>query len=114
MSKGVIYEVTLVDFIVRQDMEANGKFYKQVWTKPKRNEYEFPNTDLDEIVFSLKCFQGTLVSKPLTLLDDASVDDEEVKAPIYLTQYTQRQTFAEIKSFTLKKLIGSLKRKEVA
>ena len=56
LSKGVIYELTLVDFIVRRDMEANGNYYKQVWTKPKRNEYEFPNTDLDEVIYSLKCF----------------------------------------------------------
>lgn len=28
MTKAVIYEVTMVDFIVRQDMEANGKYYK--------------------------------------------------------------------------------------
>ena len=27
-SKAVIYEVTLVDFVVRQDMEANSKYYK--------------------------------------------------------------------------------------
>jgi|LakMenE18May11ns_1017448.scaffolds.fasta_scaffold9477276_2 hypothetical protein len=61
-------------------MEANGKFYKQIWTKPKRNEYEFPNSDLDEIVYSLKCFQGTMIPKPLP-----SADDEEAKEPTYLT-----------------------------
>jgi hypothetical protein len=50
-----------------------------------------------------------MIPKPLP-----SEDGEEAKEPIYLTQYTQRQTFENIKSPTLKKLIGSLKRKEVA
>ena len=28
LTKAIIYEVTLVDFVIRQDMEANGKYYK--------------------------------------------------------------------------------------
>jgi hypothetical protein len=55
-TKQVIYEVTLIDFVVRQDMEANGKYYKQVWKKARKNEFELPNTPLDEVVFSVKCF----------------------------------------------------------
>lgn len=41
---------------MRQDMEANGKYYKQVWQRAAKNEYELPNSDLDELVYNLKVF----------------------------------------------------------
>ena len=63
-TKAVIYELTLVDFVVRQDMEANSKYYKQVWQRAAKNEYELPNTDLDEFVYSIKAFQGEMLPMP--------------------------------------------------
>lgn len=36
LSKAVIYEVTMVDWIERMDMEANGLMYKQIITKPSK------------------------------------------------------------------------------
>jgi len=54
LSKAVIYDCTLIDLIERQDLEANGNYYKQVWTKPSKKEYEHPVNDPDEFVFSLK------------------------------------------------------------
>jgi len=59
-------------------MEANGKYYKQVWRKARKNEYELPNTDLDELVYSIKCFQGEMLPVP--------ADGEEPdQPPNYLT-----------------------------
>jgi hypothetical protein len=45
-------------------MEANSKYYKQVWQRAAKNEYELPNTDLDEFVYSIKAFQGEMLPMP--------------------------------------------------
>jgi len=44
----IIYEVEMVDFVPRVDIEANGNFYKYVDQHPDKAEWETP-TDLDEI-----------------------------------------------------------------
>lgn len=77
VSKQVIYEVTLVDFTIRQDMEANGKYYKQIWHRARKNEYELPNTPLDEVVFSVKAFQGEMLPVP--------TEGVETEDPEYVT-----------------------------
>ena len=54
ISKAVIYEVTMVDWIERMDMEANGLMYKQVVQKSYKKEYELPNEEFDEVTFNMK------------------------------------------------------------
>jgi len=50
--------VTLVDFVERMDVEANGNFFKQQITKAKKWEHETANSPLDEVVFDVKLFQN--------------------------------------------------------
>ena len=56
-TKAVIYEVTMIDWIERMDMEANGLMYKQVFKKAPKKEYELPNEEFDEIYYDLKLWQ---------------------------------------------------------
>jgi len=56
----IIYEVELIDFIERQDIEANGIFYKLFSEKCHKNEWETPS-DRDEIKYSLTIRQGDSV-----------------------------------------------------
>ena len=53
MSKGIIYEVKLLDWVERVDIEANGLFMKTFKTKALKREYEHPG-EKDEITISLK------------------------------------------------------------
>ena len=53
-SKAVIYEVTMVDWIERMDMEANGLMYKQVFRKAAKREYELANQEFDEVTCTYK------------------------------------------------------------
>ena len=57
-SKAVIYEVTLVDWVQRMDMEANGLMWKQTSVKPGKREYELPNEDFDEVVYNMRLWQS--------------------------------------------------------
>ena len=43
ISKGVIYEVKLLDWIERVDIEADGNFLKTFSEKPKKGEWETPS-----------------------------------------------------------------------
>ena len=57
-SKAVIYELTLVDWIERTDMEANGLMYKQWINKQSlKKEHELPNEQYDEVTYSAKIWQ---------------------------------------------------------
>lgn len=61
LKKGIIYEVTLVDWIERIDIEADGLFLKQFITKPETKHWEKP-ADRDEIILGcLKLSQGDKV-----------------------------------------------------
>ena len=48
LKETLIYEVELVDYQERQDIEGNGMFYKYYETKAHKNEWETP-ADRDEI-----------------------------------------------------------------
>jgi hypothetical protein len=56
-SEQIIYEVELVDYVERQDVEADGNFYKYFLTKPDKNEWETPKDD-DEIKINLLITQS--------------------------------------------------------
>ena len=68
--------MTMIDWIERMDMEANGLMYKQVITKPSKKEYEMPNEEFDEVNYNMHLWQS-----PSLLLFDAPIDQngEEVK-----------------------------------
>jgi hypothetical protein len=51
ISESVVYDVELVDFIERIDLEANGNFFKYFEIKPENKEWQCPS-DQDEIIFS--------------------------------------------------------------
>ena len=53
-SKAVIYDVTMIDWIERMDMEANGLMYKEIITKASKKEYELPNEEFDEVTYNMK------------------------------------------------------------
>mmetsp|Transcript_40013 Transcript_40013/g.52390 ORF Transcript_40013/g.52390 Transcript_40013/m.52390 type:complete len:116 (+) Transcript_40013:457-804(+) len=57
-SKAVIYEVTLLDWVERFDMEANGLMWKQMRVKPPKKEYELPNEDFDEVLYNIRVWQS--------------------------------------------------------
>jgi hypothetical protein len=57
-SKAVIYEVTMIDWVERMDMEANGLMYKQVVKKADKKEYELPNEEFDEVTYNMRLWQS--------------------------------------------------------
>lgn len=52
ISESIVYEVELVDFVERQDIEMNGLFLKLYVNKADKNEWETP-TDQDEFTLSI-------------------------------------------------------------
>jgi len=53
-TKAVIYEVTLVNWVERMDMEASGLMWKQITLKTPKKEYELPNEEFDEVVYNMR------------------------------------------------------------
>lgn len=92
MKKGIIYEVKLLDWVERVDIEANGNFLKTFIHKPESKEWERPS-DRDEISVSFKIFYDN--NEPLIVKDnwETNMSDSE----IYLS---------------LRKILESLKRSE--
>lgn len=82
MSKAVIYEVTMIDWVERMDMEANGLMYKQTFAKAPRKEYELPNEEFDEVLFNLRVWQSgsnSLIDAPPSAFSPSVEADEEMK-----------------------------------
>jgi len=52
----LIYEVTLVEWVERNDVDADGKIFKQIVTKARRNEHEHATDTLDVVTFDLRFF----------------------------------------------------------
>lgn len=69
-----------------------------------------PNQDIDQIVLNIKCFQGQMIPQP----EDNEEESKTDKQPHYLYQQTMTSIVDDFKSETLKKLIGTMKRNEVA
>jgi len=55
MTKGIIYEVTLLDWIERFDIEANGNFLKTFIAKAPKSSWSTPG-DIDEYVASFQVY----------------------------------------------------------
>ncbi len=73
-SKAVIYEVTMIDWVERMDMEANGLMYKQIVQKATKKEYELANEEFDEVTYNMRLWQS-----PSDQLLDVPVNNEEEK-----------------------------------
>lgn len=56
MKKGVVYEVKLLDWIEREDIDGDKIFIKQWIAKPTLKEYEKPK-DIDEVYFNVRIYQ---------------------------------------------------------
>ena len=82
-TKAVIYEVTMLDWVARMDMEANGLMYKEQFTKAAKKEYELPNEEFDEVSYKMHIWQSpndSLVDAPsLAIKAGESNEDEEKK-----------------------------------
>lgn len=52
---GIIYEVKLVDWIERVDVEADGNFIKAFINKPSKKEWERP-LENDEIIVNVSVY----------------------------------------------------------
>ena len=53
LNEKIIYEVELIDYIERLDIEGDGSLMKYYIVKPEKNEWESPQ-DMDEINFDIK------------------------------------------------------------
>lgn len=57
-TKGVIYDVVLLDWIDRTDMEGNSLVYKQWVSKAPKKEFELPNEPFDEVTYNIHVWQS--------------------------------------------------------
>ncbi len=55
MTKGIIYEVKLLDWVERVDIEADGNFLKTFINKPPKKHWEMPK-ERDEVCITIKAF----------------------------------------------------------
>ena len=100
MTKGIIYEVQLIDWVERVDIEANGNLIKTYIQKPVKKEWERP-TDIDDVNFSLKVFYKAT--------PDQGEDEPEV---LYELQNLQTTMSDERILLTFRKILESMKRGE--
>lgn len=110
VSKGVIYELTLIDWIERTDMEANSLMYKQ-WVKKQslRKEHELPNEQFDEVIFSAKIWQYDNKEKLIAESEIAEHENQIILKEIQKCEISMDQ----VKMLPLKKALVSMKREEV-
>lgn len=52
LKKGIIYEVKLLDWVDRADIDGKGNFLKTIVTAAPKKEYELP-ADRDEVTFNV-------------------------------------------------------------
>jgi hypothetical protein len=101
-TKSLIYEVTLVSWIERTDVDANGQVFKQVIEKARRNNYEHANDDHDVVVCDLKFYQKnthpaigttTLFSWDNYRVRIGTLKSEVVRKPIEMCKRTEKAIF---------------------
>lgn len=92
MSKGLIYEIQLVDWVERNDIDADGNFLKTFINKPSKKDWEKP-TDKDEVKLNIRMYY------------------EPEKTIYEKAEWHAQMSDPEITS-SLKKILESMKRKE--
>lgn len=124
LSKAVIYEVTMIDWIERMDMEANGLMYKQVITKAPKKEFELPNEEYDEVTYNMHLWQSptlSLFNAPIDGAEESKKEEdgsEESKVAVVDDRVTLMNkqgaliSIDQIKCQAFKKALQSMKRGE--
>ena len=120
VSKAVIYEVTMIDWIERMDMEANGLMYKQVFKKALKKEHELPNEEYDEVMYNMRLWQSPSLSFFDAKMDDdvpmhTSEENKDAVADDRVVLMNRQAAFIsmdQIKCQAFKKAIQSMKRSE--
>ncbi|CDW79222.1 peptidyl-prolyl cis-trans isomerase fkbp62-like [Stylonychia lemnae] len=92
MTKGIIYEVRLVDWVERVDIEANGNLMKTFLTKPSQREWEKPS-EKDEVLISMSYYY-----------------DQQL--PLFSIENRNTKMSHDDFTLTLKKILESCKRGE--
>ncbi len=105
MTKGIIYEVTLHDWVERTDIEANGDFIKTTLVAAPKKEWEKPD-GCDEIEVSLKFYHFN--EDPSYDLENALKD----KQPLEERLNWKHSMIGHEMPFTLKKILETMKRGE--
>ena len=105
MSKGIIYEVKLHDWIERVDIEGDGYFIKTTLVPSAKKEWEKP-ADFDEIEVSVKLYHFN--EDPSNDLEGALKD----KQPLEARDHWKHTMNGEEMAFTLRKILETMKRGE--
>ena len=114
-SKAVIYEVTMIDWIERMDMEANGLMYKQVIQKATRKEYELPNEEFDEVTFNMKVWQSPTDSLFDVVMQPDESEEQKTEVDNRVLLIEREATFLSmdsVKCLALRKALHCMKRNE--
>jgi hypothetical protein len=109
LTKGVIYEVKLLGWTERTDLEANGNFLKAILTPAVKKEWEKP-TDRDEIVLDIAV---SLVTQDTLLLSDEEETKIEKKEIFKKEAWSTNMHDEEI-TISLGKILETMKRGEKA
>lgn len=108
MKKGIIYEVKLIGWEDRTDIEADGNFVKTLVTVPDKKEWEKP-TDRDELVFNLT---ASLVSQDPSLLLGEERESQLKNIEVFKRDgWTTHMQDPEI-TLSLRKILETMKRGE--
>jgi hypothetical protein len=105
MTKGIIYEVKLHDWIERVDIEGDGYFIKTTIVPPAKKEWEKP-ADCDEVKLSVKLYHFN--EDPSCDLENALKD----KQPLEGRENWKHSMSGEEMAFTLRKILETMKRGE--
>jgi hypothetical protein len=105
MSKGIIYEVKLLDWIERVDIDANGNFLKTTIVHAAKKEWEKPS-ETDEVEVSVKLYHFN---------DDPSSDLDSLiksKEPIEERNLWKHSLTGVEMPFSLRNILETMKRCE--
>ena len=106
MTKGIIYEVKLLDWIERQDLEADGNLLKTILVKAPKGEYENPR-DVDEVKLNLKIQSGNKVLIKRENLETKMTSSDLTVTLIKILESMKRQEKSKIEVVLFWKMIRS-------
>ena len=89
-TKNVIYDVTLIDWVHRMDLEANALVHKEFVTEAPKKEYELPNEEFDEVSYSATFWQDDHNEWVFTELAKQAYEKQQVTEEV-------DKTFEEVK-----------------
>jgi FKBP-type peptidyl-prolyl cis-trans isomerase len=98
LTKGVIYEVKLLDWVDRIDIEGDGNFLKTVLKKAEKKEWEKPS-DADEVQISVKLYH--FEKDPSDTLEESL----KSKEPLIARDHWDHTMIGEEMPLTLSKIL---------